>query len=210
MVGNGELSFALDYDVDQGAMPEIVTLSIQSVDSGGLTDTATLTVAIDDVNDNTPVFQQASYSIPIDSTTPLNSPLLTIPATDIDSGLNSQIQYSIAGIGLGQEYFTVDSLGMIRLTKPMTSNFVKDRSFIFTVFANDLGSPSLRGYTRVSVTFTQTTTVYTPITTPMPCFFCTMGGIAVFTLLMIIMAFLLLFGAYLIYHYCIRNALGGE
>ncbi|KAL5011848.1 hypothetical protein ScPMuIL_010399 [Solemya velum] len=209
MASDGQLSFAQDYDVDQGTMPNLVILSVQCVDRGGLTDTATLTVTINDVNDNPPVFQQASHSISIDGTTPLNTLLTTVTATDIDSGLNSEIRYSIMGIGLGQEYFTVDTVGIIRLTKSMVSNLVNDRSFIFTVLADDLGSPSLRGYTRVSVTFTQTTTIYTPVTTPTPCFFCTMGGIAVFTLLMMIVAFLLVFGAYLIFHYCLRNAVGG-
>lgn len=207
MAADGQLSFAEDYDVDQGAMPGLVILSVQCVDSGGLTDTATLSVNIDDINDNPPEFQEASYSISINANTTFNTVLTTVKAIDIDSGLNSQVRYGITGIGLGQEYFTVDSGGVIRLKKSM--EFGASRSFVFTVFANDLGSPSFQGYTRVSVTFTQTTTVYTPVTTPTPCYFCTMGGIAVFTLLMVIVLFLLVFSVYLISHYCLRNVLQG-
>lgn len=203
MAADGRLSFVKDYDVDDGVMPGSVTLVVQCIDNSGVGDVATLSVTIDDVNDNAPMFQNSTYPISISSATKSNTMVTTVSATYIDSGANGQLRYVIAGIGLGKEYFTVNAVGNVRLKKHMT--FANDRIFDFTIFADDLGFPPLRGYTRISVTFTKTTNGVTTTATETPCYFCTMGGIAVFTLFMIIVAFLMFIGGYMIFYYCIGN-----
>lgn len=194
-----------DYDVDGGVMPGTATLDIQCHDTRGLSDNAILYVTIQDANDNAPVFKNSFYNVSIDSATKPNTLVTTVSAKDLDGGKNGQLWYSIAGIGLGQEYFKINSVGNVKLRKSMT--FTNDRIFEFTILADDFGFPSLRGYTRVAVEFTKTAYDVTSAALEVPCYFCTMGGIAVFTLLMVILAFLLLLGGYMVFHYCIRNAM---
>ncbi|KAL5016866.1 hypothetical protein ScPMuIL_006455 [Solemya velum] len=195
MAADGRLSFVKDYDVDDGVMPGSVTLVVQCIDNSGVGDVATLSVTIDDVNDNAPMFQNSTYPISISSATKSNTMVTTVSATYIDSGANGQLRYAIAGIGLGKEYFTVNAVGNVRLKTHMT--FANDRIFDFTIFADDLGFPPLRGYTRISVTFTKTTNDVTTTATETPCYFC--------TLFMIIVAFLMFIGGYMIFYYCIGN-----
>ena len=77
-----------------------------------------------------------------------------------------------------------------------------------TVEAEDHGTDpsSLVGYAFVTVIYAEYTTMAPPTTTtPMPCFFCTTGGICVFSMLMCIVAGLLGIGIYSLWRYCLRD-----
>ena len=67
----------------------------------------TVLVTVLDANDNPPTFSQASYSTSILDNVPVGSSVLAVVATDMDTGTNAQIGYSILSGSNGQ--FTIDS-----------------------------------------------------------------------------------------------------
>ena len=94
------------------------TLGIQALDnapdpSNRLSATCTVTVTLIDVNDNPPVFSRAIYDATVVENATIGSVITTeIVATDVDTGANALITYSLqsstrescslAGSGRGQ------------------------------------------------------------------------------------------------------------
>ncbi|XP_006770135.1 PREDICTED: protocadherin-16 [Myotis davidii] len=66
---------------------------------------ANLTVLVEDVNDNAPVFSQSLYQVTLLEHTPPGSAILSVSATDRDSGANGHISYHLASPAEG---FSVD------------------------------------------------------------------------------------------------------
>ena len=52
-----------------------------------------LTIQVSDVNDNSPVFSQNSYSVTVEENTPINSIVTQVEALDRDAGLNGRVEY---------------------------------------------------------------------------------------------------------------------
>ncbi|XP_073477020.1 protocadherin gamma-B1-like isoform X15 [Aquarana catesbeiana] len=73
-------------------------LILSAVDGGNpvLTGSTLITIAIIDINDNTPIFTQEVYKISIKENMPLNSIVLQVRATDGDEGVNAEITYSLS------------------------------------------------------------------------------------------------------------------
>ncbi|XP_008579802.1 PREDICTED: protocadherin-16 [Galeopterus variegatus] len=66
---------------------------------------ANLTVLVEDVNDNAPAFSQSLYQVMLLEHTPPGSAILSVSATDQDSGANGHISYHLASPAEG---FSVD------------------------------------------------------------------------------------------------------
>ena len=69
------------------------------------TSDATITINLLDVNDNYPVFDQPEYSANITESALPASQVVTVSASDLDTGKNGQIVYSIKGEG--SDAFTI-------------------------------------------------------------------------------------------------------
>ncbi|XP_040297349.1 LOW QUALITY PROTEIN: protocadherin gamma-C5-like [Bufo bufo] len=71
-------------------------LLLTAFDGGEKPNSGTLqiTVTIYDINDNAPVFAQSIYSLQVPENLPLKTVILKLNATDIDEGLNGEIEYS--------------------------------------------------------------------------------------------------------------------
>ncbi|KAM7290979.1 cadherin-related tumor suppressor [Ixodes scapularis] len=87
------LTSHLDYELYQHYV-----LVVQAQDSGtpSLSSTATVYVNVLDLNDNAPLFDPMSYSDEVLENVTVGSSLLRVSATDLDSGDNGRIVYSIA------------------------------------------------------------------------------------------------------------------
>ena len=82
-------------------------------------------VQVQDVNDNSPKFQQALFTANLTENSPRGTPVLKLQATDEDSGANAQLTYSITG-GNQNNTFVIDpDTGLIE-----TVNGVVDRERI--------------------------------------------------------------------------------
>ncbi|VDP10367.1 unnamed protein product [Heligmosomoides polygyrus] len=76
-----------------------IELNIFARDRGKppLTSTSVISIALTDVNDNAPRFDQTSYDLYIAENSPVGSTVGTIVATDPDEGDNAKIQFRIFG-----------------------------------------------------------------------------------------------------------------
>ncbi|XP_060102406.1 protocadherin Fat 1 isoform X1 [Heteronotia binoei] len=141
----GELKTLAALDREQKA---VYTLTVKASDGGGRFCHANIILNIEDVNDNAPEFTADPYSITVFENTEVKTLLTRVQATDVDSGLNRKIHYSLLNSADGQ--FSIDELsGIVRLEKPLDRELQAVYSLI--VKAEDEGSPRRLSSTAVLV-----------------------------------------------------------
>ncbi|XP_049539119.1 cadherin-related family member 2 isoform X1 [Anopheles darlingi] len=91
-------SSRLDYDVPNEDDKTFVFELVASVD-GEERSTATVTVRLQDANDNSPTFPQSSYSLTVRENTPRGFKIADIVATDHDAGMFGRLEYAVKGFG---------------------------------------------------------------------------------------------------------------
>uniref|UniRef100_A0A8D3B4U7 FAT atypical cadherin 3b n=1 Tax=Scophthalmus maximus TaxID=52904 RepID=A0A8D3B4U7_SCOMX len=83
-------------------------------------------VTVMDANDNSPICNQAVYSASFSEDIPTNKGILTVGATDADSGSSAEIQYSLFGIGV-EDFYMDANTGELRtataLDREMTPTY---------------------------------------------------------------------------------------
>ena len=125
--------------LDREAM-EIHYLRITAEDSSHPPFSATTTVQInvEDLNDFPPTFEQNVYETTIKESASIGSAVLTVRATDQDSGTNAEIHYSVVNPFGANEAFRIDPKSGI-----ITSRLALDRetveSYNLTIQAVDQG-----------------------------------------------------------------------
>lgn len=100
-----------------------------------------ITIKVMDFNDNSPVFDQNSFSVSLPEDAPLGAVILDLNAVDADEGLNGEVVY-----GFGKqvsheirELFQVDhKTGRLTLRSPV--DFEDKRTYELDVQATDLGA----------------------------------------------------------------------
>uniref|UniRef100_A0A8C5KAA0 Protocadherin gamma subfamily B, 1 n=1 Tax=Jaculus jaculus TaxID=51337 RepID=A0A8C5KAA0_JACJA len=105
-----------------------------------------VTVHIADVNDNAPVFHQASYVVHVPENNPPGASIAQVSASDPDLGPNGQVVYSIIGSDLEprmlSSYVSVNpDSGAVFAQRAFDHEQL--RSFELTLRARDQGSPAL-------------------------------------------------------------------
>ncbi|KAJ8311367.1 hypothetical protein KUTeg_010722 [Tegillarca granosa] len=106
---------------------------------GGTTVYFTVYISILDVNDNAPIFFKSHDETLLSVNSPVGTIVYTSIAYDVDTGVNSQIQYSLQQ--LDPPLFAINPYtGMITLSAPMNADF---RSRTLTIIATDGGIPPL-------------------------------------------------------------------
>lgn len=128
-------------DRDEPAREKEAYLTVLATDNGKpqLDDVCTFKVTIEDVNDNSPVFDKVAYTESVPQDLPLGREVMRVSATDIDDGNNSVVHYSLSpkkeedGV-----YFRIDSkTGVIFLNKTIDRS--PDYKFSMTATAMDRG-----------------------------------------------------------------------
>ncbi|XP_060568295.1 cadherin-23-like [Ruditapes philippinarum] len=156
----GQVSFQSDYSI--ASTTETVTCTVTVVDSGGLTDTATLYIYISDRNDNTPVFSPASYSFYVSYYASVGTVVGTVTASDNDTGTFGTLTYILTQTSLLDDYFAIDNNGQITVLKsPVPLNF--STTVYITATATDGGG--LSDTSSISITISDTTTTSTTTST---------------------------------------------
>ncbi|NWX48793.1 PCD23 protein, partial [Steatornis caripensis] len=116
-----------------------------------------LTVLIRDVNDNIPKFEQSYYIASVWEGQSPKTDIIQVFATDLDSGLNGETEYSILS-GNENATFLIDSTQGILATNTVldhenTSSYRETASsHLLVLLASDHGTPSLNSTATVLIT----------------------------------------------------------
>nr|XP_004611311.1 unnamed protein product [Sorex araneus] len=133
----------LDKELDREDEPE-VRLTLKALDGGTPPRFGTSKVLIEvvDINDNAPEFEQQLYNVHIPENRPIGSLVITVSASDLDSGVNGQISYTLFQPSEDiSKTLEVNSLtGEIRLRKQL--DFEAVQSYEVDIKATDGGGLS--------------------------------------------------------------------
>ncbi|XP_018320915.1 protein dachsous [Agrilus planipennis] len=133
----------LDYEVRQ---EYILKITASDVDHTAET---TLTIRITDVNDNAPKFLQDTYNAILpDSQSSDLIEILTINATDIDSGENARVKYTLLTPISG---FSISEMDGILKVNQSNVSLSELNDYQITVIATDTGKPPLHSTASVKI-----------------------------------------------------------
>ncbi|XP_076313585.1 protocadherin-like wing polarity protein stan isoform X2 [Tachypleus tridentatus] len=120
-------------------------LRVTATDNGSppRSGTTTLQVNVGDVNDHTPAFERATYETSIKESVSIGSTVLTVRATDQDTGSNAELEYSILNPSGVNDAFRINPQ-----TGIITTRLILDREttsfYSLLVQATDMGSVTER------------------------------------------------------------------
>uniref|UniRef100_A0A3Q3WF66 Protocadherin-16 n=1 Tax=Mola mola TaxID=94237 RepID=A0A3Q3WF66_MOLML len=142
---SGGISLAAPLDFEEKTW---YTLTVRATDSQHQTE-ANITILVEDINDNAPAFTHDLYQVTLLEHTPPGSAVVTVTATDRDSGENGKITYRV--MSSTQEGFYIDpNNGTLFINH--RAEFDPERPSVNIVIeARDGGSPSLSSLTTVQV-----------------------------------------------------------
>ncbi|HEX5065660.1 MAG TPA: cadherin domain-containing protein, partial [Myxococcota bacterium] len=129
----GELTVANPAALDFETTPTF-TLTVQVTDAGGLTDNATITVDLTNVNE-APVLNDAAFSLAENSAA--GAAVATLAATDPDAG--STFTYAILSGNTGGAFALDPTTGQITVANPAALDFETTPTFTLTVQVTDAG-----------------------------------------------------------------------
>ncbi|XP_012412299.2 protocadherin gamma-B6-like [Trichechus manatus latirostris] len=136
-----------DGTLDREQTPEY-NITITATDKGKppLSYSKSITLHITDINDNAPVFHQASYVVHVAENNPPGASITHVSASDLDLGTNCQVSYSIVGSDLEPQalssYVSVNALSGV-VSAQRAFDHEQLRAFELTLQARDQGSPPL-------------------------------------------------------------------
>uniref|UniRef100_A0A672SAS4 Protocadherin gamma-C5-like n=1 Tax=Sinocyclocheilus grahami TaxID=75366 RepID=A0A672SAS4_SINGR len=138
--GSKYVEMVLDKALDREDHPHL-SLKLIAVDGGSpqRSGSVNIDVTVLDVNDNAPVFNQTVYRASVMENSEKGTPLITVNATDADSGTNGQLLYSFSDIKEQfKDIFNIDgNTGQIIVIGGV--DFEKDKRFEIRVKAKDQG-----------------------------------------------------------------------
>uniref|UniRef100_A0A8C9QPR5 Cadherin domain-containing protein n=1 Tax=Spermophilus dauricus TaxID=99837 RepID=A0A8C9QPR5_SPEDA len=110
----------VSQDIDRERDPATFDLLVKAKDGGGLSAQAFVRVELEDVNDNHPVFDPLTYVTSISGQTQPGTEIISVRATDRDSGTYGTVAYELVPGDLSS-LFTIDSTtGIIYLTSSLS------------------------------------------------------------------------------------------
>ena len=105
---------------------------------------ARVSIFIDDVNDNAPVFQKPEKKIYFDENRPAGTRVMRVMAEDADSGENARISYSLANIEAEELPFEIDHFTGVIKARRLIDYESDRRDYVLRVRASDWGTPFRR------------------------------------------------------------------
>lgn len=143
---SGVVKLAKDLDYEDLRQPKQYSLLVTATeDSGGLSTSVELTIKVTDVNDNTPRFELPDYqAYNIHEDIEIGTSILKVSATDLDTGKNAEIIYS-----LDRPEFRIDEKGVIYSNGRLDAD--ANNTYQMIVRATDRGDPPLTGTATVRI-----------------------------------------------------------
>uniref|UniRef100_A0A3Q4AKC6 Cadherin domain-containing protein n=1 Tax=Mola mola TaxID=94237 RepID=A0A3Q4AKC6_MOLML len=138
--GSKNCEIVLQKPLDREHLPRL-SLKVIAVDGGKpqRSGTVNIDVIVLDANDNIPVFNQTVYKASLMENTIKGTTVITVNATDADSGANGLITYSLSKMkGGAAEIFSIDeTTGSVSVSGQI--DYEKDRKYEVRVEAKDQG-----------------------------------------------------------------------
>ncbi|XP_049324654.1 protocadherin alpha-3 isoform X19 [Astyanax mexicanus] len=146
-VQNGEDSGSVELVLQKALDREtqsVIHLILTAIDGGKppLSGTTEIAILILDVNDNSPVFSQSLYKVKVKENAAFGTKVLSLSATDLDEGLNSEITYAIIrqGTAKGSALFSVHPESGV-ITVKGDIDYEENSALELRVEAKDKGQP---------------------------------------------------------------------
>ena len=164
---SGVVSTAQPLDAEANQTYQFVIIARDNDGDSPRSSSASITIAVRDLNDNSPVFDRLQYSASVGESAAVGQAVLTVSASDEDvTPINSAVRYELlavegeSGVGSGALApisptdapfpFAVDSVsGEISVTEAL--DFETITEYTFQVVASDTGSPSQSSSAEVTV-----------------------------------------------------------
>ncbi|XP_055744861.1 protocadherin alpha-2-like [Salvelinus fontinalis] len=143
----------LQKALDREKQP-VIQLTLTAIDGGKPPRSGTLVIIINvqDVNDNIPVFNKQLYKFRVTENVRFGTIVAALNATDLDEGINSEIEYSLIGRGSlnAPDVFTVNS-ETGEVTVKGSIDYEINSAFEIRVQAKDKGTPPRSTHCKVLV-----------------------------------------------------------
>ncbi|XP_026214080.1 protocadherin alpha-2-like [Anabas testudineus] len=132
----------------------VIELTLTAIDGGKPPRSGTLQILVNvlDVNDNSPLFSKTLYKVQVAENTNIGTTLLTLTATDLDGGVNSQLVYSFSERRLSNidDKFSLDE-NTGEITVKGNINYEENQAYEIRVQARDKGTPPRSAHSKVLV-----------------------------------------------------------
>ncbi|XP_042193825.1 LOW QUALITY PROTEIN: protocadherin Fat 4 [Callorhinchus milii] len=133
---DGQLSLVQRLDRETTAQ-YIMTVIAMDSGSPALTGTGTISLIVDDINDNIPTFASNTFYASIPEDAPTGTDVLLVNSTDADEGSNAVVSYSLVG---GNSQFSINPATGQIITSALLDRENKE-SYTLVVVATDGGVP---------------------------------------------------------------------
>ena len=148
-----DVRLALQRKLDREVEPTY-TLHLVAIDGGTppMSGTLTVNVQVLDANDNSPVFDEETYSASVREDSEVGSIVLQVHATDSDEGSSGSVLYSLitdGGVPQNKPFTIGEESGEIMVSGPL--DFENTHTYTLTVSAKDRGPSAVPTNTRVVI-----------------------------------------------------------
>nr|UTK45865.1 neural-cadherin [Crepidula fornicata] len=163
----------LDYEVVTPKVQQLTLTLTQRVGSVDLVNTVPVSVAIEDTNDNRPLFDQSQYLYTVKENFLVGENILTVMARDADTGQNAQIDYTLLNTDNFDIVTELNSTtspptyqGKIKVKQALDYDRRQGPYYTFQVLATDRGLPPQSSTTNVRITVTNVNDEYPQFLNP--------------------------------------------
>ena len=142
LVGVVDAEYSLEYMIEIVASNDLATPILSS--------RVNVTIAVGDLNDNTPQFEQVDYNIPYSEANPIGSRVIQLIASDEDATTaNSDLNFEISG-GFNTSLFSIDATsGVVYVADTLDRE--NEPIHILEITVSDNGSPQLNTTTTLTI-----------------------------------------------------------
>ncbi|XP_072515590.1 protocadherin alpha-3-like isoform X5 [Salminus brasiliensis] len=150
---SGSVELVLQKALDRETQP-VIHLILTALDGGKppLSGTSEIVVNIQDFNDNPPVFSQSLYKVKVNENAIFGTQVLSLSASDLDEGVNSEITYAIIrqGNAKGSDVFSVHPESGV-ITVKGDIDYEENAALELRIEAKDQGQPPKSSQCKVLV-----------------------------------------------------------
>ena len=143
----GELMLMESLDFESTSSYVVQVMAVVEGVEAAMTALAIVSVQVQDINDNFPIFTLEHYTGSLEENAPLGTLDLVVTATDLDAGENGRIRYSLVE---ETPFFVInETSGVLTNTESLDHESIQEVRL--AVQAADYGSPSLTSYANVTI-----------------------------------------------------------